>query len=54
MAWAEAGASRTPPADRPVDAIDMAMERLAPGNQRVTTVVAGTRETPLLPTPNTA
>ena len=35
-------------------AIDIAMERFAPGNQRVTTVVAGTSETPLLPMPKSA
>ena len=30
------------------------MERFAPGNQRVTTVVPGTSDTPLLPAPKSA
>ena len=46
------GVNTTPPNDSPVEARERAMERLRPGNQRVTKVVAMTMETPVLPMPN--
>ena len=42
MSWATTGVMMIPPSERPVDAIESAIERLV-WNQRVTRLVAGTR-----------
>ena len=54
MALAHAGVSTMPPVESPVLATESATERFAPGNHRVTNVVPGISEMPLLPMPNTA
>ena len=49
--WADSGVNTTPPKDNPVDVSARAMDRSAPGNHWVISVVATTNEIPAFPTP---